>query len=331
MAKERPSAFTLVELLVVIAIIAVLIGLLLPAVQKVREASARSQCGNNLKQLGIALNAYLLPNDNRYPWGGRGFGWCQNPALFGDRVIYNHNGLLLLLPYIEQENLFQKLDLTQATSNCMDGNSNCCPPVTAVGTLAGDAVTSGNAAVVSTSLKIFHCPSDPGNPLQGGSAEYDIKAGSPYHGVKTNYDFSAYGGSYACNIWSRMSPSQRRMFGENSTTRVSDITDGLSNTIAMGESTYNVYNGTCNSWGYRGWVQIGIDVGTYGINRWTYPTDPAPATGKLGSWGYAGSLHADGANFLMADGAVRFIHQSTPSAVLLNLACMADGNTVEVP
>jgi len=331
MHLPRRRGFTLIELLVVLAIIALLIGLLLPAVQKIREAANRASCANNLKQLGLALNNYLTANSDRYPWGGRGYGWCHNPQIAGDKVIYNHNGLLLLLPYLEGDNLFNRLDLKQCTSDCVEGNTGCCPPVKALGTLAGDAVASGNAAIVSLQLKVFRCPADRGTPTQDGGSYYDIKAGSGFHGAKTNYDFIAYGGNYECNGWSLMSKNQRRMFGENSTTRVADVTDGLSNTMALGESTLDVFNGRCNSWGYRGWVQVGIDPGTYGINNFKYPSDPNPYFGKLGSWAYAGSLHPGGANFLTADGAVRFIQEKTSHAVLLNLVCMADGNPVEVP
>jgi prepilin-type N-terminal cleavage/methylation domain-containing protein/prepilin-type processing-associated H-X9-DG protein len=324
----RRTGFTLIELLVVIAIIAVLIGLLVPAVQKVREAGARSQCQNNLHQLGIALHNYEN-NFKRFPPGGKSYGWCHNPQLYGDPVIYNWNGLVFLLPYIEQQALWSSINQNAAMSNCIEGNSGCCPPVKAVGQLAGDAVASGNATVAVTPLDIFHCPSDNGDMLQGTSEEYGIKAGTSYRGVKTNYDFIATGTTYDCNFWSRIAANQKRMFGENSTTKVAMVRDGLSNTLAMAETTYNVYNGTCPAWAYRGWVQTGVDT-VGGINNWTYGSTPpiTPIPGRLGSWGRLGSLHTGGANALFADGSVRFLSESIDLLTLQNLAAMADGNVI---
>ncbi len=328
MVARRRSGFTLIELLVVIAIIAVLIGLLLPAVQKVREAAARLSCANNLKQLGLALHGYVDTNQ-KLPPAGKGYGWCNVslPAHPGDSQIYNLNGLSLLLPFFEQQTLDKSLNRAQAMSPQNTGYC-CAYQGNTMGTVVGDPATNGNAALMGTKLKVLLCPSDNGIPMQGvGSSAYS--PGGSYDGAKTNYDFITSVGDFACNNWRSAAPNARTMFGENSTTRLTDVTDGTSNTIALGETTLNVYNGRTACWGYRGWVMTGIDL-NYGINDWSFP-GIQPQLGRLGSWGRAGSLHPGGAQFCFADGSVRFISDTTNTTTLSRLGYMADGAIVTLP
>jgi prepilin-type N-terminal cleavage/methylation domain-containing protein/prepilin-type processing-associated H-X9-DG protein len=320
--------FTLIELLVVLAILAVLVGLLLPAVQKVRHAAARLKCQSNLRQAGLALHSYENTHQV-FPPAGKGYGWCIVTDTYrGDAQIYNLNGLSLLLPFLEQGALDALLNRAEAmspqnTGYCCDYQGNT------MGTVAGNPVTDGNAALMGTPLAVLRCPSDTGNPLQGTSGAYG--PGGTYDGAKTNYDFITTTNDFYCNCWKVTAATSRTMFGENSTTRVADVLDGTSNTIALGETTLDVHNGRTASWGYRGWVMTGIDL-RYGINDWSYSVpDYVPQVGRLGSWGRAGSLHADGANFCFADGSVRFLHQDTNLTTLTRLGYMADGNPVVLP
>lgn len=329
--RHLPRGFTLVELLVVIVIIGILMALLLPAIQSTREAGRRVTCANNLKQIGAALHAYETKY-RMFPPGGVGYGWCKYPEEHGTDIVHNANGLLFLLPNLDEMPLYERYDQQQCVSNAMHGNTGCCGPCSAVGQLAGDAVDSGNAAVVSVRPSVFRCPSDTGDPyLPERSSHYGIKPGSGFRGAKSNYDFSA-SNNYRCNAWKREDPTRRRMFGEDSNTQRSHVRDGMSQTIAVAETLYDVYNGRCPAWGYRGWVMVGIDVGRYGLNRWHWPPYLAtPRPGQLRSWGHAGSLHQGGAYMLYADSSVHFTSETTDSVLLESLSTMAGEDNREQP
>lgn len=334
MKSRRSAGFTLIELLVVIAIIAVLIALLLPAVQQARESARKSQCSNNLKQFGIALHNYHSTH-NVMPYAGTGYGWClySNANTSANTRVTNQNGLVLLLPYLDQSPLYNQFNMNQAFSNVMTGNTGCCGPNSATpGTLMGNAVSSGNAALTALTIPAFTCPTDSGDAyLPANNLNYSVDTSSGIKARKTSYEFSQ-SANYACRAWqipTVEAPNSRRMFGEGSNLRLSMVTDGTTNTAMMVETTFNVINGHRAPWAYRGWVQMGADLAT-GMNNWLYPTSTAvqPVFGKIGSWQYPGSMHTGGIFVCMADGSVRFLSQNTNLTVLSRLATFMDGNVV---
>jgi len=308
----RWRAFTLVELLVVIAIIGILIALLLPAVQAVREAARRSQCSNNLKQLGLALHNY---HDafNCFPAVGYGRGWANNSGGAGGSrdlaegpTVLNHNSWVTLAPFYEQSALYDAYDFNVAAC---DYTRNTARPI------AGDPAV--NAPVVTQRPAVFQCPSDPGELRVIVSDWYRLGTSSE-QSIKTNYDFSAYRSVYDFDWWPRLTDRRYKyLFSTNSCTKMAAVEDGTSNTVAINETVRDVVDGECPAWGIRGWVMTGIDIST-GINRWDYPVlgswytgDRTPRRGTLFSWGVGGSLHPGGANTCMADGSVRFLSETT--------------------
>jgi prepilin-type N-terminal cleavage/methylation domain-containing protein/prepilin-type processing-associated H-X9-DG protein len=334
--------FTLIELLVVIAIIAILIALLVPAVQKVREAAARTQCSNNLKQLGLALHNYH-DEFGRFPPGRKSLGSTEGNSIATyapDPVSYNLHGLVLLLPYIEQEGLYRQFNLNGASSNFL-GSSLGYPMGGAV-LATPDAIASGNAALSATIISNLLCPADSGDPRIAPNSHYSPDGGAGVQAAKTSYDFiaDADGVGYY-NYWRHQSSATRHIFGENNTTRFTDITDGTSNTLAMGEQTLATYNGMTSAWAYAAWTSVGIDPvgawnGTFpaqGLNIWNYNNNAYPnnQVGQRASWYNAASLHPDGVNFVYADGSVHFIHQEIDIPSLTYLSRMSDGQNIPNP
>jgi prepilin-type N-terminal cleavage/methylation domain-containing protein/prepilin-type processing-associated H-X9-DG protein len=321
--RRTPLAgFTLIELLVVIAIIAILIALLLPAVQQAREAARRTQCRNNLKQLGLAMHNYhdafqTFPIGNIYRGSG-GNGLSSGWSLFA-----------YMLPYVDLAPDYNKLNFNHG-DRCVAWQ-----------------IIMENAQPGSWPGKIprqvFTCPSDPngGRVFSGstGSGAYfvanNLTAVASYLGVcgKTL--------AWDCGmgpLWSITSPDlvpclnttgYEGIFFNNSRIRVSDIVDGTSNTCAMGERGIN--NSLTYGWPlcgrgypplYSGRKDHILEMFVFSRGVPNDDPDSGPSNQKYWSW------HEGGAHFLLADGSVRFISYSINNATYQALGTRAGSEII---
>ncbi len=293
--------FTLLELLGVIAIIAILIAILVPAVQRVRVAAARVQCQNNLKQIGIALYGYHDAN-KEFPVGARvdnGLSW---------RVY--------ILPYIEQNNLFMMFDLGAGAWN---GGPNREGPNKMVHAL--------------NRILVYNCPSQ-GNSIaaNGSSTLVDGRKTftSDYHGVAGPKGFNpATGAAYQVNT----TPTGQGGFalqgilGRDSKTRFTSFTDGASNTLMVGEVSV-WWNGSFLASDGADWVRgVGNGNGMAGCRNVQNAIN-TPYNGIFNDISF-GSQHLGGAHFLLGDGSVRFVRETVALVVYKATASM-DGSEVQV-
>jgi prepilin-type N-terminal cleavage/methylation domain-containing protein/prepilin-type processing-associated H-X9-DG protein len=315
---KRRSAFTLIELLVVIAIIAVLVSLLLPAVQQAREAARRSQCKNNLRQLGLAAHNYH-GSLNCFPPGV--MSWQHATAVNGSSRRCN-SVYAFLLPYLDQGGLALQWDFTEPRNNVS---------------------TTTQPRVTHYVLPVLVCPSDV-MPQQrtewpnGNSGQTEVYALTSYGGNGGIRSFTSMGSSSP-------QPTNDGAFFINSNVKLRDFLDGTTSTLLFGERSHvdraydtlapSVPTDTMASkgwWGTSGnWV-FGISdvtLSTLVPINYLHPAGAAidtPATERrLCAFG---SSHTGGANFTLADGSVRFISESINQAVLQALSTRAKGEVV---
>ena len=307
--KSLKKGFTLIELLVVIAIIAVLIGLLLPAVQKVRDAAARLQCTNNLKQIGLAMMNYESTY-NRFPAGYLDnmtmspiVSSLINPVPNPDPIIGWGWGALIL-PYLEQETLYKSININSINMN---------------------NTSAAAVAFRKTVIKGFLCPSDDTGlntfTVSGTGGNFEL-AKCSYAGVNGQEELA----DIDCAVGSGM-------FLRGRGVSIAEVTDGLSNTLFVGERSSKSKPATLP--GVCTWV---------GALPGGYLDDETPALFVLGHTGEPNdphtpnsptphvedftSKHSGGVNFLFGDGSVRFITDSIDGQTWVKLGTRQGG---EVP
>jgi len=292
MTRRRP-AFTLIELLVVIAIIAVLIGLLLPAVQKVREASNRTKCSNNLKQMCLALHNYAL-NIGNFPSAyenkpanpfdyAPGWGWST-----------------LTLPYVEQDNLYRQLAPSMTGANRLGGGANPANPI----------------PLTQTPLALYRCPSDNGPTLNTFRNNF---ATSNYRAICGTDNTP--GGIFTTN------EDRNGIMWQNSHIKIEQVQDGTSNTVVIAECMFDeLTTKWAAAWpGMIGQFNGGIMISCV---MWHLDDQTAQVNGTAPQ--AFSSRHPGGAYMGFADGSIRFFREGSGNPSNLKwLGGRKDGVIVE--
>ena len=304
--RRRARAFTLIELLVVIAIIAILIALLLPAVQQAREAARRSQCKNNLKQIGLAIHNYES-TFRRLPSCGEGTDYTTSPpsTVFGPHSLFSQ-----ILPYLDQANTFKQFDFRFAYN-----------------------ATPQNIAASKQAIPVYTCPSEayrgtPIDPDGFGVADY---AATLY----TDIDPSTGQRNKALRADGTLTHQWNR---------IATVVDGLSNTFLVAEDAGrdqriqvgNVYVDPVDGQKRRDWRWAEPDTSGIGlskiINNNSTPMGGPPSclwnVNNCGVFEEIFSFHTGGAHALLGDGSVRFLSENLNYVILRALVTSKGGEVV---